>query len=88
MLSSGMLRLVALVRTDDSEEGMASIILATKLGELGTTLARLSCPCRELRPYPPACSLRSTPARNWQYWLDVMDAQCDLSTLVLLYFTA
>jgi DNA-binding TFAR19-related protein (PDSD5 family) len=34
-----MLRRVALVRTDVSEELSASIIRMTKLGELGTTLA-------------------------------------------------
>jgi ABC-type molybdate transport system permease subunit len=37
MASSGMLRRVALVRTDVSEELSASFIRAT--GELGTTLA-------------------------------------------------
>jgi hypothetical protein len=39
MASSGMLRLVALVRTDVSEELSASVIRATRIGELGTTLA-------------------------------------------------
>jgi hypothetical protein len=39
MLSSGMLRSVALVRTDVSEEPSASFIRVTKPGELGTTLA-------------------------------------------------
>jgi hypothetical protein len=39
MVSSGMLRLVALVRTDFSEELSASIIRATRISELGTTLA-------------------------------------------------
>jgi hypothetical protein len=34
-----MLRHVALVRTDVSEELSASIIRVTRLGELGTTLA-------------------------------------------------
>jgi hypothetical protein len=38
MVSSGMLRRVALVRTDLSEE-LASFIRATRIGELGTTLA-------------------------------------------------
>jgi hypothetical protein len=36
-----MLRPVALVRTDVSEELRSSIIRFTKIGELGTTLARL-----------------------------------------------
>jgi hypothetical protein len=39
MASSGMLRRVALVRTDISEERSASIIRVTRIGELETTLA-------------------------------------------------
>jgi hypothetical protein len=39
MVSSGMLRRVALVRTDVSEERNASFIRETRIGELGTTLA-------------------------------------------------
>jgi hypothetical protein len=39
MLSSGMLRRVALVRTDVSEERSASFITMTRIGELGTTIA-------------------------------------------------
>jgi hypothetical protein len=39
MVSSGMLRRVAVVRTDVSEELSASFIRVTKIGELGTTLA-------------------------------------------------
>jgi hypothetical protein len=39
ILSSGMLRRVALVRTDVSEELSVSIIRVTRIGELGTTLA-------------------------------------------------
>jgi hypothetical protein len=39
MPASGMLRRVALVRTDVSEELSASIIRVTRIGELGTTLA-------------------------------------------------
>jgi hypothetical protein len=38
----GMLCRVALVRTDVSEELSASIIRATRIGELGTTLALTS----------------------------------------------
>jgi hypothetical protein len=36
MVSSGLLRRVALVRTDVSEELSASIIRVTSIGELGT----------------------------------------------------
>jgi hypothetical protein len=39
MMSSGMLRRVALVRTDVSEEPSASFIRVTRIGELGTTQA-------------------------------------------------
>jgi hypothetical protein len=39
MTSSGMLRRVALVRTDVSEELRASFIRVTRISELGTTLA-------------------------------------------------
>jgi hypothetical protein len=39
MASSGMLRRVALVKADVSEELSASIIRVTRNGELGTTLA-------------------------------------------------
>jgi hypothetical protein len=39
MASSGMLRRVALVRTDVSEESSASFIRMTRIGELGTMLA-------------------------------------------------
>jgi hypothetical protein len=39
--SSGMLRRVALVRTDVSEERSSSFIRVTRIDELGTTLAVL-----------------------------------------------
>jgi hypothetical protein len=39
MVSSEMLRSVALVRTDVSEEPSALFIRVTRIGELGTTLA-------------------------------------------------
>jgi hypothetical protein len=42
MVSSGMLRRVALVITDVSEELSASLIRVTRIGEPGTTLALTS----------------------------------------------
>jgi hypothetical protein len=42
MVSSGLLRRVALVRTDVSEEPGASFMRLTKIGELGTTQAATS----------------------------------------------
>jgi hypothetical protein len=39
MASSGMLRRVALVRTDISEELNTSFIRVTRIGDLGTMLA-------------------------------------------------
>jgi hypothetical protein len=45
MASSGMLRRVALVRTDVSEELSASFIGVTRIGELGTMLAVTSNRC-------------------------------------------
>jgi hypothetical protein len=42
MVSSGMLRRVALVRADVSEELSPSFIRVTRIGELGTTLAATS----------------------------------------------
>jgi hypothetical protein len=39
MVSSGILRRVALVRTEVSEERNASFIRVTRIDELGTTLA-------------------------------------------------
>jgi hypothetical protein len=42
MVSSGLLRRVALVRTHVSEEPGASFIRVTRIGELGTTQAATS----------------------------------------------
>jgi hypothetical protein len=54
MASSGMLRRVALVRTDVSEELSASFIGATRISELGTTLA-----------VPSISSQRTSVASYW-----------------------
>jgi hypothetical protein len=42
MVSSGMLRHVALVRTHVSEECSASVVRVTRIGELGTMLVELA----------------------------------------------
>jgi hypothetical protein len=39
MASSGMLRRVAVIRTDVSKELKTSVIKVTRIGELGTTIA-------------------------------------------------
>jgi hypothetical protein len=54
MVSSGMLRHVALVGTDVSEEPSASFITVTRIGEIGTTLAATSNR-RTLRRNTTAC---------------------------------
>jgi hypothetical protein len=54
MVFSGMLRRVALVRTDVSEELSASFIRVTRIGELGTTLAviaGISSQCASVASY-------------------------------------
>jgi hypothetical protein len=64
MVSSGLLRRVALVRTDVTEEPGASFIRVTKIGELGTTQAATSNR-RTLRinnyHHPPGLTTQKTP---------------------------
>jgi hypothetical protein len=57
MVSSGLLRRVALIRTDVSEESGASFIRVTKIGELGTTQAVRSV----RRLLVAACVVPSSP---------------------------
>jgi hypothetical protein len=51
MVSSGVIRHVALVRTDVSEEPGASFIRVTGIGELGTTQAATSHRRENLKSY-------------------------------------
>jgi hypothetical protein len=68
MPSSGILRRVALVRTDVSEERSASFIRVTRIGELGTTLA-VTSNRRTIRRniYPPCMN----PSRRSEQFLAV-----------------
>jgi hypothetical protein len=56
-----MLRLVALMRTDVSEELSASFISVTRIGELGTTLAVTSNHLRSVRRLLVTTSVPSSP---------------------------
>jgi hypothetical protein len=47
MVSSGMLRRVAFVTTDVSEEISASLIRVKRIGELGTTLSQTRNRCTQ-----------------------------------------
>jgi hypothetical protein len=60
LVSSGMLRYVALIRTDVSEERSASFIRVTRIGELGTTLA-VTSNRRTLRMLVTASVVPSSP---------------------------
>jgi hypothetical protein len=62
MTSSGLLRRVALVRTDVSEEPSTSIIRVTRIGELGTTLAVTSNWCTHA-VHVISCDLRNIVRR-------------------------
>jgi hypothetical protein len=55
MVSSGMLRSVALVKTDVSEELSASFIRVTRIGKLGTNLAVTSNRRTPRKVFLPAC---------------------------------
>jgi hypothetical protein len=70
MASSGMLRRVALVRTDVSEELSMSIIKVTRIGELGTTVA--------------VTSNRRTLRRNTNSWYLLVTASVVPSSRILV----
>jgi hypothetical protein len=66
MVSSGLLRRVALVRIDISEEPDASFIRVTKIGELGTTQAATSNR-RTLRRKTPFFTVQELAAGQYFY---------------------
>jgi hypothetical protein len=57
-----MLRRVALVRTDDSEERSAPIIRVTRIGELGTTLVVTA----KVVPSSPIVTLMMEALRSYE----------------------
>jgi hypothetical protein len=61
MRSSWMLRRVALVRTNVSEERIASIIKVTRISEVGTTLAIASNALRSVLRLLDTANLPSSP---------------------------
>jgi hypothetical protein len=63
MPSSGMLRCVALVRADFSEERNSSIIRVTRIGELGTTFRLLVPP----QVASPGSVVSAFPSSNYCY---------------------
>jgi demethoxyubiquinone hydroxylase (CLK1/Coq7/Cat5 family) len=75
MTSSGMLRRVALVRTDVSEELSASVIRVTRIGELGT-LAVTRTDAR--------CVLHSHRRENLKSYRDQTFMSRDLE--IIIYF--
>jgi hypothetical protein len=69
MVSSGMLRRVALVITDVSEKPSASFIRVTRIGELGTTLAATSNR-RSVRSVPSAAGrIRQIDKIQLPHWV-------------------
>jgi hypothetical protein len=72
MVSSGMIRLVALVRTDILEELSVSFIRVTRISELGTTLA-VTSNRRTLRSISSQCSSVASYRFLWCYYISYFD---------------
>jgi hypothetical protein len=78
MVSSGLLRRVALVRSDVSEEPGASFIRVTKIGELGTAQAATSNQSTQ-RTSVASCSLflNSHRRENLKSYRDYSRLECE-----------
>jgi hypothetical protein len=72
MPSSGMLRRVALVRTDVSDELSVSIIRVTIIGEVGTTLAVTSN--RAVKSSNRTKNGTSAKVRNFDSYIDILSS--------------
>jgi hypothetical protein len=88
MPSSNILRLVALVGTDVSEEPSASIIRGTRIGELGTTLfppsVRRLLVTANVVPGLPICTLMMGALRSFETSVLIRATQNHLQTVFFI----
>jgi hypothetical protein len=85
MVSFGMLRRVALVRTDVSEELSASFIRVTRIGELGTTLAVTSIRRTLRRNSPILVTLMKEALSSSETSVLTRATQCNIAEDTILH---